>query len=100
MAALGLACLAACGSAGTQAAGGPSDSAMQAFRSCLSENGVTLPERGANGPDGGSPPSGAPQAPQSGQAPPGVDSAKWEAAQKACAQYAPARPSGAPSASS
>jgi len=86
MAAIGLVGLVACGTgAATTSSGsgsGTSDAAMQAFASCMAENGVTLPERGANegpagaagagsgsggagglgGADGGSPSTGAPQA--------------------------------------
>lgn len=123
--------LAACGS-GTESSAAPSgapassadaqpaDSQMAAFRTCLENNGVTLPERpsgGAGGapPDGGTggtPPSGAPTPPAdgqggsraggpgSGQAPPGVDATTWAAAQKACASLAPTPPNGtAPSGS-
>jgi len=130
VAAVSLAGLVACGSTSTSSGSGsgPSDAAMQAFSSCMAENGVTLPERGANGgpaggagagsaggagsgsggagggaagsggaggADGGSPPTGAPQAGGAGgamPAPPGVDATAWAAAQKACAQYAPAAP--------
>ena len=128
------------GSTPTSAAGGSTaqnpagtgDPAMAAFRSCLAENGVTLPEPPAGGSGGGrppqgdanaAPPSGAPAAPGDGgpggssagsgassgggpgrtpgAAPPGVDAATWAAAQKACADLAPAPPGGAaPSASS
>jgi hypothetical protein len=101
--------------------GGPSDSTMAAYRSCLAENGVTLPEPAAAPRSGGgrspqgaanaTPPSGAPAVPggggpggpgggMAGQAPPGVDAATWAAAEKACADLAPAPPGGAaPSAS-
>jgi hypothetical protein len=117
--------LAACGTStdtGTSAAssapsaaqgvGGPSDSAMAAYTSCLAENGVTLPERPARGSgaqQGGTPPSGAPAAPGEGgqgggpggtgrtpgEAPEGVDADTWAAAQQACADLAPAPPDGA-----
>ena len=122
VAAAGLAGLVACGTAAATAssAGAPDDAAMAAFASCMAENGVTLPERGA--PDGGtggagsaggaaagsggaggaagpgaggaSPPPGAPQAGGAGPmpAPPGVDATAWAAAQEACAQYAPTSP--------
>src|SRR5690242_5395324 len=124
LAAVGLAGLVACGtgSAPTGSTGSaPDDTAMAAFASCLAENGVTLPERGAPdggaggagsaggavgpggagggtaGPgagaaDGGSPPPGAPPAEGDLPAPPGVDAAAWAAAQEACAQYAPTPP--------
>ena len=90
-------------STGSGAQAGASDTAMQAFASCLAENGVTLPQRGAGGTDGGSPPTGVPTAGGPGgpgqgggemTAPPGVDVTTWAAAQKACAQYAPTPPSG------
>ena len=53
VAAVGLAGLVACGTGAATAssAGAPDDTAMAAFASCMAENGVTLPERGA--PDGG-----------------------------------------------
>jgi len=53
VAAAGLAGLVACGTgaAAASSAGAPDDTAMAAFASCMAENGVTLPERGA--PDGG-----------------------------------------------
>jgi hypothetical protein len=124
VAAVGLAGLVACGtgaastttssSTGSGAQAGTSDTAMQAFASCLAENGVTLPQRGSGGDaDGGSPPTGTPPtgtpptgAPTAGgaggpgqgggamAAPAGVDATTWAAAQKACAQYAPTPPSG------
>jgi hypothetical protein len=72
-------------SAAPAAAGGPSDSAMAAYTSCLAENGVTLPARPARGGSGG----GAP-----GQAPEGVDADTWTAAQQACADVAPTPPDG------
>ncbi len=73
VAAVGLAGLVACGTgaAASSSAGAPDDSAMAAFASCMAENGVTLPERGA---------------------PPGVDATAWAAAQEACAQYGPTPP--------
>jgi hypothetical protein len=118
VAAIGLAGLVACGTGAAtgSTAGAPDDTAMAAFASCLAENGVTLPERGAPdggaggagsaggtaggagggaaGPgagaaDGGSPPTGAPPAGGTQPAPPGVDATAWAAAQEACAQYAP-----------
>ena len=120
VAAAGLAGLVACGTgaAAASSAGAPDDTAMAAFASCMAENGVTLPERGAPdggpaaggagpggagggaagpGPGGVSPPSGAPQAGGAGgggamPAPPGVDATAWAAAQDACAQYAPTPP--------
>jgi hypothetical protein len=53
VAAVSLAGLVACGTGTTTASstGAPDDTAMAAFASCMAENGVTLPERGA--PDGG-----------------------------------------------
>jgi hypothetical protein len=117
VAAVSLAGLVACGSsaAATSASGSggaqASDSAMQAFASCLAENGVTLPQRGNGGTrpsgapsaggagsgDGSAPPTGAPPAGGTGgsaggaagggamPAPPGVDATTWAAARKACA---------------
>ena len=119
VAAVSLAGLVACGtgtastttSSSTGSGAGASDTAMQAFASCLAENGVTLPQRGAGGgtggaggtPSTGTPSTGAPTAGGAGgpgqgggamTAPPGVDATTWAAAQKACAQYAPTPPSG------
>jgi len=55
VAAVSLAGLVACGTGAAASTGSsdgaPDDSAMAAFASCMAENGVTLPERGA--PDGG-----------------------------------------------
>jgi hypothetical protein len=89
------------------------DSDLADYRSCLEDNGVTMPEPpsgGAGAPRrGGTPPSGAPAAGGGqggpggtpGQAPPGVDATTWAAAQKACADLAPTPPDGsAPTASS
>ncbi len=89
------------------------DSDLADYRSCLEDNGVTMPEPpsgGAGAPrQGGTPPSGAPAAGGGqggpggtpGQAPPGVDATTWAAAQKACADLAPTPPDGsAPPASS
>ncbi|MFT3661511.1 MAG: hypothetical protein QM809_08955 [Gordonia sp. (in: high G+C Gram-positive bacteria)] len=81
------------------------------FEKCMSDNGVTMPDRGQAGspPAGGGAPSGAPSggeppsgvapsgaptgAPAGGteQAPPGVDADTWKKAVKACASYAPTR---------
>jgi len=126
---LAMAALAACGgssatsssetagsSPGTAAsgapAGGPTDFA--AFRSCLEDNGVTLPDMGGAPPSGapaagGVAPSGAPGAPPSGMPsggpgaggfpgglPDGVDKATYDAAMKACADLAPQRGAGGP----
>ena len=89
------------------------DTDLADYRSCLEDNGVTMPEPPAGGAgaprQGGTPPSGAPAAGsgQGGpggtpvQAPPGVDATTWAAAQKACADLAPTPPDGsAPPASS
>jgi hypothetical protein len=84
------------------------DTDLAAYRSCMEENGVTMPERPAGGagarpeggrpPQGGAPLSGAPAAGGAqggaGQAPPGVDSVAWAAAQEACADLAPTPPDG------
>jgi hypothetical protein len=83
------------------------DAEMADYRSCLEENGVSMPDRpdGDAGapPQGGTPPSGAPR-PGGGaggpggppdQAPPGVDEDTWEAAQEACSDLAPTPPDGA-----
>ena len=88
---------------------GDDDTDMADYRTCLEENGVTMPEPPAGGggapPQGGTPPSGAPAAGGSGgaarQAPPGVDGDTWAAAQEACADLAPTPPDGsAPTAGS
>ena len=102
----------------SQNATGDADSSMAAFRTCMAQNGVTLPERSGRPGDGGTPlqggaagapPSGALAAPGDGsgsgtpdggpgrtpgQAPPGVDATAWAAAQKACADLAPTPPGG------
>jgi hypothetical protein len=94
----------AAGGSGT--AGGGAGADFAAYRDCLAQNGVTLPDFGGNG-GGGVPPSGMPTgAPPSGMTPPsgmpsggpngggmqlpdGVDQATWDAAQQACASVAP-----------
>src|SRR4051794_36343391 len=67
LAAAGVVLLAGCGSAasasstgttGGAGAAGSSDTQMDAFSSCLAENGVTLPEPQGGGPEGGRPPGG------------------------------------------
>ncbi|MBL8924699.1 MAG: hypothetical protein JNM77_00465 [Pseudonocardia sp.] len=108
--------------------GDDADSDLADYRSCLEDNGVTMPAPpsggvgaprqggtppsgapAAGGEQGGTPPSGAPAAGgeqggpggKPGQAPPGVDATTWAAAQKACADLAPTPPDGsAPTASS
>jgi hypothetical protein len=126
--------LAACGTSGgsadnastsasTSAAagnGGPRAAQRAAFRTCMANNGVTLPDRPARragsgqmtGGGNGTPPSGVPAAPPNGgqgggpgggpgrgltQPPPGVDATKWTAAMKACSSLAPTPPGGAAS---
>jgi hypothetical protein len=89
------------------------NSDMADYRSCLADNGVTMPEPPADGGgaprQGGTPPSAAPAGGGGqggpggtpGQAPPGVDATTWAAAQKACADLAPTPPDGsAPTGSS
>ena len=89
------------------------DGDLADYRSCLEDNGVTMPEPSAGGAgaprQGGTPPSGAPAAGggqggrggSPGQAPPGVDATAWAAAQESCADLAPTPPDGsAPTASS
>lgn len=86
-----------------------SDTQMDAFASCLAENGVTLPEPSggpqagapAGGPaDGSAPPEGAPPeggAPGAGGTPPapeGVDADTWAAALQACGDVMPTPPQG------
>jgi hypothetical protein len=90
-------------SSGTPSAGTASDDS--AFRTCLEQNGVTAPAGTGEGrtppsaaPGAGGTPPGAPLAgagqPRSRQAPPGVDADTWAAARAACADLAPAVPSG------
>jgi hypothetical protein len=108
--------LAACGSSAPSDAAG-TDDALAAYRQCMAENGVTLPEGpGGTPPSGmpsggpgageegqpGEPPEGAPSGMPSdrpsgeppsgapgGGAPAGVDSEAFAAAQQACADLAP-----------
>lgn len=82
--------------------------ALAAFRSCMADHGITLPDRGAGGgqggpsfPQGGPPTSTADGGPPSStgggsggrggfrQAPPGVDQAKYDAARQACQDKLP-----------
>jgi hypothetical protein len=84
--------------AGSAPAGAPD---FAAFRSCMEDNGVTLPDMGQPpaGAQNGAPPSGMPAgAPPSGGPgagglpgglPDGVDQATYDAATKACADLAP-----------
>jgi hypothetical protein len=118
LAAAGVVLMAACSAPAASTAGGtPSSTSadasgaaapggdMQAFTSCLAENGVTLPNAGKGGgtrPSGGAHPSGAPHAPgtppagasgAAGATPPvpqGVDPAAWNTAMQACGNLAPA----------
>jgi hypothetical protein len=75
----------------------------QAFRDCMSQHGVTMPEHehgsghgpGPEGHPDGPPPGDTPGAPGDGQAPPappGVDQGTWDTAHQACASLAPAHP--------
>lgn len=100
------------GSTNSTAGGGAAANAdMEKFRSCLAENGVTLPEPGADGstppsgapgpdgakpdgarPEGASPAGGAPGA--TPPAPQGVDADAWAKATQACADLAPTPPGG------
>ena len=111
LAATGLVLLAGCGnaatgsstgSASTTANGGtaaPSDTQMDAFASCLAENGVTLPEGSGDpqsnpAPGGGAGGSAPPDAPAPGDgdtppAPEGVDAVTWAAALEACSDTMP-----------
>jgi hypothetical protein len=75
-----------------------SDTQMDAFASCLAENGVTLPER-SGGPQGGPPADGsappeggAPGADGTPPAPEGVDADTWAAALQACGDVMPTPP--------
>jgi hypothetical protein len=103
-------------------AGGPDSAQMTAFRECMTQHGVTMPQRPGRGqapggqapadgqapggqapavgqapPDGGQggPPAGAQgQKRDMSTAPPGVDQATWTSARTACADLAPTPPSG------
>ena len=92
-------------SATTSTTAGDRRAALAAFRSCMADHGITLPDRGAGGGQGGpSFPQGGPPtstAPGGGggagggggrgfrQAPPGVDQAKYDAARQACQDKVP-----------
>ena len=92
-------------SATTSTTAGDRRAALAAFRSCMADHGITLPDRGAGGGQGGpSFPQGGPPtstAPGGGggagggggrgfrQAPPGVDQAKYDAARQACQDKLP-----------
>jgi hypothetical protein len=96
LAALSLIGVAGCGH--DSGGGGQRHPAMQAYRQCLSQHGVTLPAR----QHGGSMPSSMPGMPgmakhQPGTPPPGVNPDTWNSARTACASLAPshaAKPSG------
>ena len=74
-----------------------SDTQMDAFASCLAENGVTLPEPAGPGesvdrsapPEGAPPEGGAPGAGGTPPAPEGVDADTWAAALEACGDAMP-----------
>jgi hypothetical protein len=75
------------------AGGGAAD--VAAYRDCMAQNGVTLPDFGGGQgtppsgmPSGGARPSGAPGGP-GGQLPAGVDQGAWDAARAACADLQP-----------
>ncbi len=114
---LAMATLAACGgstastssetamaSPGAAVSGAPAGSATDfaAFRSCMEDNGVTLPDMGgAPSRAAGAPPSGMPSGGPvaggfPGGLPDGVDQATFDAATKACADVAPQRGAGGP----
>ena len=95
-------------SATTSTTAGDRRAALAAFRSCMADHGITLPERGAGGgqggpsfPQGGPPTSASDGGPPSStggggggrggfrQAPPGVDQAKYDAARQACQDKLP-----------
>jgi hypothetical protein len=99
LAAVGLLTMAACApSTGTSA---PSSSnsptargqAMQAYRQCMTQHGVTFPDRHNTG--GGTTPSTTADVGtahrQPGTPPPGVNPQTWNAARTACANLAPHR---------
>ena len=82
----------------------PDGTELAAYPSCLEENGVSMPERPADGagaapeggapPQGGTPPAGGPGG-SPDQAPPGVDADTWAVAQEVCSDLAPTPPDGA-----
>ena len=87
-------------SATTSTTAGDRRAAIAAFRSCMADHGITLPDRGAGGGQGGpsfpqgGPPTSAGSNTASGgrgfrQAPPGVDQAKYDAARQACQDKLP-----------
>ncbi len=97
-------------SATTSTTAGDRRAAIAAFRSCMADHGITLPDRGAGGgqggpsfPQGGPPTSttgdGGPPSSTGGgggggrggfrQAPPGVDQATYDAARQACQDKLP-----------
>ena len=112
--ALGAVCvatLAACGgkasgTGSTAAAAGAGAGGMQAYVSCMGQNGVTI-TMPSGGPGGGMPPSGTPSTRPSGARggtrpsggppgggmvkPSGVDDQTWQKAQQACASLRPSR---------
>jgi hypothetical protein len=63
----------------------PRGQAMQAYRQCLTQHGVTFPARHQSG---GATPS---TTPQPGTPPPGVNPQTWSAARTACTSLAPHR---------
>ena len=105
--------LAACGSSGTTtsspttaasaATGGAGGSDLAAYRTCLSQHGVTLPTGGGFGPGGGARPTGMPTDMPTGGSPAGsmpggmpggvvpsgVDATAYQRAQQACASLRP-----------
>ena len=93
--------LAAAASSSSGAPASASGAGFQAYRDCLSQHGVTLPARNRNQSNGSdssdSAQSGAPRGNGGGtggfngqfSAPPGVDQATFDAAQKACAGLRP-----------
>jgi hypothetical protein len=86
LAALTLLGTAACGSSGS-AGSGARHQAMQAYRQCLTQHGVTLPARQHGAQQAGAPAAG--QKHQPGTPPAGVDPQTWTAAQTACASVRP-----------
>jgi hypothetical protein len=115
--------LAACGSSGgggstgasasttTSGSGSQQTASLDKFRSCLKDNGVTLPNGGQGGPGGGgngsgppaggtgtngAPGGGAPGGGAPGAGPGGANGGKFGKAMQACAKYRPQGAQGGP----
>jgi hypothetical protein len=82
--------------AGGAGASGPNGAAFAKYAACLKKNGVDLPAGGPGGPPGAG--SGGPPSTESGgnggQPPQGLNNAKFQKAQAACAKLRPAGANG------